>query len=102
MGKKIPNDCRPPRPPRRIASRNGELIENPDSWRKIRETAAILYRENVGVLPGRVGIREERCSAALTLPLRLDEARRPLDRCDRPFPGTIMAIPSGGRPDSFE
>jgi hypothetical protein len=47
MGEKIPNDCRPPRLPRRIASRNGELIENPDSWRKIRETAAILYREDV-------------------------------------------------------
>jgi hypothetical protein len=58
MGEKIPNDCRPPRLPRRIASRNGELIENPDSWRKIRETAAILHRENVLVLPGRAGIRQ--------------------------------------------
>jgi hypothetical protein len=39
---------------------------------------------------------KERCSAALTLPLRLDEARRQLLRCDRPFPGTIMVVPSGG------
>jgi hypothetical protein len=29
---------------------NGKPIENADSWRKIRETAAILYREDVGRL----------------------------------------------------
>jgi hypothetical protein len=30
-----------------LPPRNGLLIEGPDSWRKIRETAAILYREDV-------------------------------------------------------
>jgi hypothetical protein len=38
----------PTTPPDRLP-RNGELIVKPDSWRKIRETAAILYRENVRV-----------------------------------------------------
>src|SRR5215472_4123932 len=48
MDEKIPDDSRPPRPSREISPRRiGELIENPDSWRKIRKTTAIVYRENV-------------------------------------------------------
>src|SRR5262245_48721124 len=49
-----PDNYRRARPPHGIAPfGNGELIENPDSWRKVRRTAAIVYREDVR-LPKRI------------------------------------------------
>src|SRR4051794_31047103 len=38
------------KPFRGIALANGELIETSDSWRKIRETTATFYREDVAHL----------------------------------------------------
>jgi hypothetical protein len=39
--------ARPDHPSDRLP-RNGELIVNPDSWRKIRGSAAMVDREDVG------------------------------------------------------
>jgi len=47
-GQEIPDNQSSPAATRLEESpRNGMMIEEPDSWRKIRKTAAILYREDL-------------------------------------------------------
>jgi len=47
MGDKILTSFARPDHPTGSPPRNGKLIESPDSWRKIRKTTAMVYRENV-------------------------------------------------------
>src|SRR5215813_5377849 len=43
------NYLRGPTTPRDRPLGNGKLIENPDSWRKVRKTAAAVYRVDVRI-----------------------------------------------------
>jgi hypothetical protein len=51
--------ARPCHPPDRLP-RNGKPIENPDSWRKIRGSAAMIYREDVWLLAVELVRRRQR------------------------------------------